>query len=195
MTIEELKELDFNEFIHYLNSLEIEEYSGDFTDNITKKLLNQGFKKQDIEFLEWFVDNSSCEEIEIVKKMYIPQSNGKISDGKIAHELSLNSSDNTLPFYKIIIPQEKPEQEVKYSKEDMNIKTAEEFVLDSYELNYVDSELIEIMVNFAKMHVQKALEAALNNAEIDSVNMGASEFQDVVSSESILTAYPLENIK
>jgi hypothetical protein len=40
--------------------------------------------------------------------MYMPQSNGKISDGKITHELSLNPSDNTLPFYKIIIPQEEP---------------------------------------------------------------------------------------
>jgi len=46
--------------------------------------------------------------VEVVKEMYMPQSNGKISDGKITHELSLNPSDNTLPFYKIIIPQEEP---------------------------------------------------------------------------------------
>ena len=43
---------------------------------------------------------------DVVKEMYIPQLNGKISDGKITHELSLNKSLNTLPFYRIIIPKE-----------------------------------------------------------------------------------------
>jgi hypothetical protein len=62
------------------------------------------------EFLEWFVKNPTCEMVEVVKEMYMPQSNGKISDGKITHELSLNPSDNTLPFYKIIIPQEEPKK-------------------------------------------------------------------------------------
>jgi hypothetical protein len=63
------------------------------------------------EFLEWFVKNPSCEQVEVVKEMYMPQSNGKISDGKITHELSLNESLNTLPFYRIIIPKEEPKQE------------------------------------------------------------------------------------
>ena len=59
------------------------------------------------DFLEWFVNNPSCEFVEVVKEMYMPQSNGKISDGKITHELSLNESLNTLPFYRIIIPKQK----------------------------------------------------------------------------------------
>ena len=71
------------------------------------------------EFLQWFVNNSSREEIEITKEMYMPQSNGKISDGKISHEISLNPLDNTFPFYKIIIPKEEPKQERMYSEEEM----------------------------------------------------------------------------
>jgi hypothetical protein len=74
-------------------------------------LIADGVQAIDDEFLQWFVKNPSCESVEIVKEMYMPQSNGKISDGKITHELSLNPSDNTLPFYKIIIPQEEPKQE------------------------------------------------------------------------------------
>jgi hypothetical protein len=74
-------------------------------------LIKNGVQSIDDEFLEWFVKNPSCESVGVVKEMYMPQLNGKISDGKITHELSLNPSDNTLPFYKIIIPQEEPKQE------------------------------------------------------------------------------------
>ena len=73
-------------------------------------LIKDGVQAIDDEFLEWFVKNSSCEEVGVIKEMYVPQSNGKISDGRISHEISLDPSENTLPFYKIIIPQEEPKQ-------------------------------------------------------------------------------------
>ena len=73
-------------------------------------LIKDGVQTIDDEFLEWFVKNPSCEEVEIRKKMYMPQSNGKISDGKITHEISLDPSQNTLPYYKIIIPKEEPKK-------------------------------------------------------------------------------------
>ena len=69
-------------------------------------LIKDGVQTIDNDFLEWFVKNPSCEEVEIRKEMYMPQSNGKISDGKITHELSLDPSQNTLPYYKIIIPKQ-----------------------------------------------------------------------------------------
>ena len=67
-------------------------------------LIKDGVQAIDDEFLEWFVKNPSCEEVKIIKDLYLPQSNGKISDGKITHEISLDLSQNTLPYYKIIIP-------------------------------------------------------------------------------------------
>ena len=73
-------------------------------------LIKDGVQKIADDFLEWFIKNPNCEKVEIRKEMYMPQSNGKISDGKITHEISLDPSQNTLPYYKIIIPKE-PKQE------------------------------------------------------------------------------------
>lgn len=59
-----------------------------------------------------------------------------------------------------------------------------------------EDEIKEMLINFAKLHVKAALKAALNNAEIISEwNTGFSGSAAYVKSESILNAYPLENIK
>ena len=62
---------------------------------------------------------------------------------------------------------------------------------------------VEIMIEFAKFHVQKALEVASKEADlydIDSAsNIGNQYYGDevtiIVEKESILNSYPLENIK
>ena len=97
-------------------------------------LIKDGVQKIDDDFLEWFIKNPSCEEVEIRKEMYIPQSNGKISDGKITHEISLDPSQNTLPYYKIIIPKE--------SKQKTLEKLAKEYYPD-------ESKLMEMMERIA----------------------------------------------
>jgi hypothetical protein len=74
-------------------------------------LIKDGVQAINDEFLEWFVENTTCEFVDVIKEMYVPQSNGKISDGRISHEISLDPSENTLPFYKIIIPKEELEEE------------------------------------------------------------------------------------
>ena len=111
-------------------------------------LIKDGVQSIDDEFLEWLVKNPSCEKVEVVKEMYMPQLNGKISDGKITHELSLNPSDNTLPFYKIIIPQEEPKQEIDMSKYISGIdpydtqETLEEAAnkyVEDFELSFYDT--------------------------------------------------------
>lgn len=48
----------------------------------------------------------------------------------------------------------------------------------------------EVLIEFAKLHVQAALEAAAENAQILE-----RDLYDDVDKESILTAYSLENIK
>ena len=65
-------------------------------------LIKDGVQAIDDEFLEWFVKNSSCEEIEIRYKEGI-------------YDLSMGYPS----IYKIIIPKEEPKQERMYSEEDL----------------------------------------------------------------------------
>ena len=49
------------------------------------------------------------------------------------------------------------------------------------------------MIEFAKYHVEKALEKAYQNSEI--IYPEENNFIESIDKESILNAYPLENIK
>lgn len=73
------------------------------------------------------------------------------------------------------------------------MKTAAEF-FDEGNFNNVTDMLIE----FAKMHVQEALRLASVEAEVEHELSNPydpnSEYQ-IVNKDSILNAYPLENIK
>lgn len=91
------------------------------------------------------------------------------------------------------------------------IPTAEELYDDFYneqeKNNTLDGaiweykgDLMNMMNKFAKLHVQAALEAAYQNTIIEEQEIydplnGDSWNQYIVNSESILNAYPLENIK
>ena len=97
-------------------------------------LIKDGVQKIADDFLEWFIKNPNCEKVEIRKEMYMPQSNGKISDGKITHEISLDPSQNTLPYYKIIIPKEPKQKTLE--------KLAKEYYPD-------ESKLMEMMERIA----------------------------------------------
>ena len=77
---------------------------------------------------------------------------------------------------------------------------------DSVELDYkIDpnkQESVQIMIEFAKMHVEQALKEASENAETDFTYEGnGGEFEDqpiynhFVKKDSILNSYPLDNIK
>jgi hypothetical protein len=65
--------------------------------------------------------------------------------------------------------------------------------LDNNIIEYIPSEEIEkVMIEFAKYHVEQALEAASEKAELDLIsNYKRCE----ISNTSILNAYSLENIK
>ena len=118
-------------------------------------LINNGVQAIDDKFLEWFVNNPSCEEVEVVKEMYMPQSNGKISDNKITHELSLNPSENTLPLYKIIsnlsnkvkaiwmIPQEELKTSEEWQKQFPNTKVLDPDGWDrkSYQYSWFEEKI------------------------------------------------------
>ena len=69
-------------------------------------LINNGVQEIDNEFLEWFVQNPSCEEVNIDSKLIVKQTKPLIQ-----HQ---GSKPIVVPYkieYKIIIPKEEPQQE------------------------------------------------------------------------------------
>jgi hypothetical protein len=72
-------------------------------------LINDGVQAIDDDFLEWFVQNPSCEEIEVRKVEQIP--NG------ITFGMFGNDEPPTELIYKIIIPKEEPKQETLEERE------------------------------------------------------------------------------
>ena len=86
------------------------------------------------------------------------------------------------------------------------MKTAEEFLIEKEYPLYNEFGGLgmyyvkEAMIEFAKMHVQEALKQASENATvtpIDHEEISEGSFRPIwgVDDESILNAYPLENIK
>jgi hypothetical protein len=107
-------------------------------------LVKYGVQTIDDEFLEWFAKNPSCVRVEVEKEMYVPQINGKISDGKITHELSLDPSQNTLPYYKIIIPKEEPNEEAIKEALKRLRRTPMTFVPDK--IMYSEEEAFDLLL-------------------------------------------------
>ena len=83
------------------------------------------------------------------------------------------------------------------------MKTAEEFLRNSSVTSSDRHDFLskqELMIEFAKMHVQEALKQASEKAfvtPIDHEEISEGSFMPIwgVDDESILNAYPLENIK
>lgn len=73
------------------------------------------------------------------------------------------------------------------------IPTAEE----QYTKSEDKSDLIEAMIEFAKLHVQEALKQASENADMndDYYNSQQEGSFGGIDKDSILEAYPLDNIK
>lgn len=78
----------------------------------------------------------------------------------------------------------------------MNIPTAEEFYNTNSDYIYSPTITIDIMKEFAKLHVQAALESAVVNVDAELVDTtDDSRGLIVISPRSILESYPLTNIK
>lgn len=75
------------------------------------------------------------------------------------------------------------------------VPTAEEFILDNYEVNYANPEILKAMIEFAKLHVQAALKAASENASAYTEKDSKGGTWNLVNKDSILNSYSLENIK
>lgn len=74
----------------------------------------------------------------------------------------------------------------------MNIPTAEEF-LKNFHLPSFNME--DALIGFATLHVQKALEEAVKKHEIIYYTREDGDYAPFLNENSILNAYPLDNIK
>ena len=74
----------------------------------------------------------------------------------------------------------------------MNIPTAEEFLRGK---PFSIESIYNNMIEFAKLHVQAALKAADDNADVTVIDVDMTGSIWGVDSDTILNAYPLENIK
>ena len=85
----------------------------------------------------------------------------------------------------------------------MNIPTAEEFIIstklvvkfDNTQGCILEEELPSLFIEFAKLHVQAALKAADDNADVTVIDVDMTGNIWGVDSDTILNAYSLENIK
>lgn len=75
------------------------------------------------------------------------------------------------------------------------MKTAEEFAKSIWEEAVIDWVTKKRMIEFAKYHVEQALKAAADKAEINYLG-GNSDINDFsIDRNSILNSYNLDNIK
>ncbi len=78
------------------------------------------------------------------------------------------------------------------------VPTAAEFHFETTQCRIMHRDVKTAMIEFAKLHVKAALEAAANNAEV-SIELSnpydpESEYAEV-NKQSILSAYPESNIE
>jgi hypothetical protein len=77
------------------------------------------------------------------------------------------------------------------------IPTAEEWLKHFEENAYPDTPISECMIEFAKLHVEAQLKAILKNVQMTGIAYGndKSITDYEVDKESIINAYPLDQIK
>ena len=72
--------------------------------------------------------------------------------------------------------------------------TAEDYALSTMQ-NVDTDDIVNVMIEFAKMHVKEALKQASVKGETKKYNYGPGGSHIGIERNSILNAYPLENIK
>lgn len=73
----------------------------------------EGVQEIDDEFLQWFVQNQSCDVVEVQKLLLCTYCGGEHCDN-----LACRGWEDK-PYYEVIIPQEEPKQERMYSEEEV----------------------------------------------------------------------------
>jgi len=96
-----------------------------------QELIKDGVKSIDDEFLEWFVKNPSCEEVEVLYDYFQVDQNNPVFRGSTA----------LVKQHKIIIPKEEPKQETIQGKYVIiDIRNMDFMKNEKDEINYYDTE-------------------------------------------------------
>lgn len=81
------------------------------------------------------------------------------------------------------------------------MKTAEELLEKTHSFQddtmgkcYEYDEVYNLMIQFAKMHVEQALQQ-ISSKSFEVKSQATNEMLELVTKQSVLTAYPLDNIK
>jgi hypothetical protein len=110
---EEIKERDYGldtfhkEIRKFRNKNFVSKYDKKIILTTDQDLIKDGVQAIDDDFLEWFVKNPSCERVEVVNDEYVDL-----------------EKDEYVDLYKIIIPQEEPNQETLEEAAERNYKEA-----------------------------------------------------------------------
>lgn len=141
-----------------------EDMSVDFTDckkiilTTDPDLIKAGVQSIDDEFLEWFVRNPECEEVEIEQKdnWYIHTGSGKYwEDEPVRMKRILNLGDYE---YKIIIPRGEPKQEALEEAAKDFIENTMKFSFDSLETRTQANRMLKCAEFGAKWQREQILE-------------------------------------
>jgi hypothetical protein len=78
-------------------------------------------------------------------------------------------------------------------------RTVQEFLnkhrMEGINGKYLPKNVEYLLVKFARLHVEAALQAAAEKIKTDAIRDFGTDVPDCWSVDSILNAYPLENIK
>lgn len=75
------------------------------------------------------------------------------------------------------------------------LPTAEQFIKILAKDTKKEFNVINLMIEFAKIHALASLEAASEEGVVETINKYSPSEQHIINKESILNAYPLSNIK
>jgi len=116
-------------------------------------LIKDGVQAIDDEFLEWFVNNPSCEEVEVKEEDYSQkcrECGEYVKRGYNCTKGCFMKSGNFIPTdknikYKIIIPKEEPKQEVNYYSSNLFTEKKEaiefaDYLLGNFEMAEFEKE-------------------------------------------------------
>lgn len=123
------------------------------------KLIKDGVQAIEDEFLEWFVKNPSCENVE-VKKVYL-SNDGQWKDVLLPSEWEVDTKVN----YKIIIPKEEPKQETLEEASKDYIENTMKFSFNSLETKTQANRMLKCAEFGAKWQTKRMY----NEEEVEEI--------------------------